>query len=254
MSSYDDLIENNTRRVAILEEMARRIFEEWFVHFRAPGCEGLPLVESELGPIPKGWKALPLSEVAAVNPEQITPRNPPASINYIDIASVSPGSIDAVVPMDFSDAPGRARRIVRHGDVIWSTVRPNRRSFALVAHPLPDTIASTGFAVLRARDVPWAYLYCATTTQGFTDYLTNHATGSAYPAVKADDFEKAVILVPPRSVLADFAKLAEPAFSLGQTLRGQNRNLRAQRDLLLPKLISGEIEVADAAPMLEAAE
>ncbi len=254
LSSYDDLIENNTRRVAILEEMARRIFEEWFVHFRAPGCEGLPLVESELGPIPKGWKALPLSEVAAVNPEQITPRNPPASINYIDIASVSPGSIDAVVPMDFSDAPGRARRIVRHGDVIWSTVRPNRRSFALVAHPLPDTIASTGFAVLRARDVPWAYLYCATTTQGFTDYLTNHATGSAYPAVKADDFEKAVILVPPRSVLADFAKLAEPAFSLGQTLRGQNRNLRAQRDLLLPKLISGEIEVADAAPMLEAAE
>ena len=251
---YDDLIENNTRRIAILEEMARRIFEEWFVHFRAPGCEGLPLVESELGPIPAGWKALPLAGVATVNPEQIASRSPPASINYIDIASVSPGSIDAVVSMDFAEAPGRARRIVRHGDVIWSSVRPNRRSFALVAHPLSDTIASTGFAVLRAGEVPWAYLYCATTTQGFADYLTNHATGSAYPAVKADDFEKAVILVPPRCVLAQFAKLAEPAFLLGQTLRGQNRNLRAQRDLLLPKLISGEIEVFDAAPLREAAE
>ena len=180
LSAYDDLIENNTRRIAILEEMARRIFEKWFVHFRAPGCEGLPMVESAIGPMPRGWEIRKLREFASVNPEQIGPGIRSAEINYIDIASVSPGSIDAIARMPFDDAPNRARGTVRHGDTIWSCVRPNRRSFALVLQPTDDTIASTGFAVLRATDVPWSYLYLVVTTQTFADYLTNHTTGSAY--------------------------------------------------------------------------
>ncbi len=255
LSRYDDLIENNTRRIAILEEMARRIFEEWFVHFRAPGCEGLAMVDSPLGPIPQGWEVRRLGEVARVNPEQIGPRNTPTAIRYIDIASVAPGSINAITEMPFDLAPNRARRIVRHGDTIWSCVRPNRRSFALVLDPLADTIASTGFAVLRPSGLPWPYLYVATTTQVFTDYLTNHATGSASPAVKADDFEKAQLLVPSPAVLTSFGNATEAMFLLIHVLQQQNRNLRAQRDLLLPKLISGEIDVsASAAQFPEAAE
>ena len=66
LGRLDDLIENNTWRIAILEEMARRIFEEWFVHFRAPGCEGLPLIDSPLGPIPMGWEVRPIGEVFEV--------------------------------------------------------------------------------------------------------------------------------------------------------------------------------------------
>jgi type I restriction enzyme S subunit len=255
VAGYEDLIENNTRRIAILEEMARRIFEEWFVHFRAPGCEGQPVIHSPLGPIPKGWNVDRLRDHASVNPEQVSPRHPLNVINYIDIASVTPGSIDATVSLDFAEAPGRARRVVRHGDVIWSCVRPNRRSFALVLNPLADTIASTGFAVLRAGRMPWSYLYLATTTQAFTDYLTNHTTGAAYPAVKADDFEKALILVPPAKALARFSQVIEPMLLLAHTLRKQNANLRAQRDLLLPKLIAGEIDLGAAAPLQqEAAE
>ncbi len=63
LSTYDDLIENNTRRIAILEEMARRIFEEWFVHFRAPGCEGLPMVDSALGPVPATWAVSQITDL-----------------------------------------------------------------------------------------------------------------------------------------------------------------------------------------------
>jgi type I restriction enzyme S subunit len=255
LSAYDDLIDNNARRIAILEEMARRIFDEWFVHFRAPGCEGLPMVDSAIGPAPQGWEVKALRELADVNPEQISPRSAPAAISYIDIASVSPGSIDAISEMPFIEAPNRARRIVRHGDVIWSCVRPNRRSFALVLHPSADTVASTGFAVLRSKHVPWPYLYMIATTQAFTDYLTNHATGSAYPAVKAEDFEKAELLVPPKQLLARYSQATEPMLSLTHALRRQNVNLRAQRDLLLPKLISGEIEISAASASLkEAAE
>jgi len=95
----------------------------------------------------------------------------------------------------------------------------------------------------------------ATTTQVFTDYLTNHATGSASPAVKADDFEKAQLLVPSPAVLTSFGNATEAMFLLIHVLQQQNRNLRAQRDLLLPKLISGEIDVsASAAQFPEAAE
>jgi len=63
LSAYDDLIQNNTRRIAILEDMARRIFEEWFVHFRAPGCQGLPMVESAIGPVPQGWEVKSVAEL-----------------------------------------------------------------------------------------------------------------------------------------------------------------------------------------------
>ena len=65
LSAYDDLIENNTRRIAILEGMARRIFEEWFVRFRAPGCDGLPMVESAIGTVPQGWEIATLESLCS---------------------------------------------------------------------------------------------------------------------------------------------------------------------------------------------
>lgn len=239
LSAYDDLIENNTRRIAILEEMARRLYEEWFVHFRFPGHE-----DAEFdGELPKGWRTASLADLANVNPEAVKTKPPPERIRYIDIASVSPGRIDAVQEMAFDEAPGRARRLVRDGDVIWSCVRPNRRSFALVLDPAEDTVASTGFAVLRAVAVPFSYLHAATTTDAFVDYLTNHATGAAYPAVKQSDFERAALLVPPPKLLADFDQTVRPMLRLTEALHRKNANLRAQRDMLLPKLISGEIDV-----------
>jgi type I restriction enzyme, S subunit len=73
LSAYDDLIENNTRRIAILEEMAQRLYQEWFVHFRYPGHEDVPLVDSELGPIPEGWEVKRLGEIGVLSTEPINP-------------------------------------------------------------------------------------------------------------------------------------------------------------------------------------
>src|SRR5438067_11535941 len=86
LSAYDDLIENNTRRIKILEEMAQSLYREWFVHFRFPGHEGVRLVESELGPVPEGWEVVPLSQVAGVNAEAVKNGYEPTNISYIDIA------------------------------------------------------------------------------------------------------------------------------------------------------------------------
>lgn len=250
LSAYDDLIENNTRRIAILEEMARWLYEEWFVHFRFPGHEE---VEFE-GELPKGWKTASLAQVAKVNPEAIKPRSAPKHINYIDIASVSPGRIDAVQELAYSDAPGRARRIVRDGDIIWSCVRPNRRSHALVMEPAEYTVASTGFAVLRATEIPFSFLLASATTNAFVDYLTNHATGAAYPAVKQSDFEAAAFVLPDRSLVETFDHTMEPMLRFAHKLDRKNANLRTQRDLLLPKLVSGEIDVSEAEEAMEAAQ
>lgn len=239
LSAYDELMENSRQRIRILEEMARTLYREWFVHFRFPGRKITAHTASPLGEIPKGWRLMKLADVAEVNRTQISARKAPDELHYIDISSVSPGQIDAITNYAFSDAPGRARRVVRHGDVLWSCVRPNRRSHAQVMHPEPNTIASTGFAVLTATAVPFTFLYFATTTDEFVSYLTNNATGAAYPAVSALTFEKAVLLIPPESLLERFGAMTIPMAEQIYALHRQIKNLRQTRDLLLPRLMSG---------------
>ena len=243
LSAYDDLIENNTRRIRILEEMAQMIYREWFVNCRFPGREKVKMVESEMGSIPETWSVDRLGSVAEVNELSIKTDDAPEHIIYIDIASVSTASIDKKEPMQFSEAPSRARRIVRHGDVIWSSVRPNRRSFALILSPELHLVVSTGFAVLTAKKVPYSYLYFATTTDSFADYLTNHATGAAYPAVNGKDFQNARLLLPPKPLLDRFHSVVADMLTIQHNLHLKNVNLRTTRDLLLPKLISGEVSV-----------
>jgi type I restriction enzyme, S subunit len=242
LSAYDELIENSQRRIKILETMARALYREWFVQFRFPDHDSVPRVPSPLGEIPEGWEVRKLKDVAEVNRAQINTRSAPEELHYIDISSVSPGQIDGLTTYAFADAPGRARRIVQHGDVLWSCVRPNRRSHAQVMHPEPNTIASTGFAVLTATRVPFTFLYFATTTDDFVTFLTNNANGAAYPAVTAATFEKADLVIPPSPLLKKFGDATMPMAEKVHTLQGQIQNLRRTRDLLLPRLLSGQVD------------
>ena len=132
LSGYDDLIDNNLGRIKILEEMAQNLYREWFVKFRFPGHQHARFIDSSLGRIPEGWEAKKIRDVADVNARTIKDGVAPREIAYVDIASVSTGSIDKMETMASSHAPSRARRITRHGDIIWSSVRPNRRSFSLI--------------------------------------------------------------------------------------------------------------------------
>lgn len=241
LSAYDELMENSQQRIHILEAMARALYREWFVDFRFPGHEKVARVTSPLGDIPKGWEVKKLVDVAEVNRAQLNARNAPDELHYIDISSVSPGQIDTTTTYALADAPGRARRIVQQGDVLWSCVRPNRRSHAEVMHPEPNTIASTGFAVLTATKVPFTFLYAATTTDDFVAYLTNNATGAAYPAVTAATFEKAALLIPPAPLLKKFGEATIPMAEQIHTLQRKIQNLRLTRDLLLPRLLSGQV-------------
>jgi type I restriction enzyme S subunit len=122
-------------------------------------------------------------------------------------------------------------------------VRPNRRSHAIIWNPPSNLVVSTGFATITPASVPTSFLYFAITTDQFVGYLENRARGAAYPAVLAADFEQAQIQLPSANLVNAFDEFAHPSISQIHGLRAQNNKLRQARNLLLPKLMSGELEV-----------
>ncbi len=138
-----------------------------------------------------------LGDVIEVNPESVCAGYPHEEIEYIDISSVGTGTLEGTKRIPLNGAPSRAKRIVRNSNTLLATVRPNLRSFLYVRNPRANTIASTGFAVLRATDaINPRFLYYTVTNQPFTDYLTANAKGAAYPAVDTDTIERAEIYLP----------------------------------------------------------
>ena len=239
LSSYDDLIENNQKQIKLLEEAAQRLYKEWFVDLRFPGHENTKITDG----VPEGWRMAVLSEIASVNKESISKQYPYDYVDYIDIGAVSKGQINSVTRLSTKDAPGRAKRIAFDGDVLWGMVRPNLKSYALVFHPKETSVFSTGFAILHAEKVPFSFLYCHVTQDEFVSYLINCTNGAAYPAVKPSHFENAVLLVPTDMVLSKFHSLVGQMFRQAEILEQKNQQAIEARDRLLPKLMSGEIEL-----------
>ena len=239
LSAYDDLIENNRRRIGLLEQAARLLYREWFVHLRFPGHETAKIVDG----LPEGWVRARLGDICSTNKKSHKAGKLPPRLRYIDIGSVSTGRIDHTTEMTAEEAPGRARRIAEDGDTIWSNVRPNLRAYALVTAPRPEDVFSTGFTILHAETVSPYFLYLAVTTDDFVKHLENHATGVGYPAVRADDFERALVIKPSEPVMAKFHDHCQPIFAERHKLFDQNIKLTRARDLLLPRLMDGRIPV-----------
>ncbi len=235
LSAYDDLIENNWRRIQLLEQAARLLYKEWFVRLRFPGHEHVKIKDG----VPEGWERRMLGEVADVNKQSYSKESLPEIINYIDISSVSRGRILSKTSLCSSEVPGRGRRRAKHGDTIWSNVRPNLRAYSLVLEPEENDVFSTGFTVLTAKTVPFTYLYQFVTTDDFVSYLVNHATGVSYPAVRPPDFERTKILIPTETLLQKFHETVEPYYCLMSSLDREIKVLTKARDLLLPHLMNG---------------
>jgi type I restriction enzyme, S subunit len=238
LSQYDNLIENNRRRIQLLEEAAHLLYQEWFVRLRFPGHEHTKIVDG----LPEGWKYLEIQDIANVNQSSLK-SNYQGAIEYVDISSVKSGIILETTQYEFIDAPSRARRIVQHGDVIWSCVRPNLKAYTIIWNPPENMIVSTGFAVITPRLVPSSYLYFSVTTNEFISYLSNNAKGTSYPAVRGVDFETAKILYPLSSVVQIFDNIVKPLINQISILNVQSKKLQQARDLLPPRLMNGVIPV-----------
>jgi type I restriction enzyme S subunit len=181
--------------------------------------------------------------VVGINERSISQEYPFTQIDYVEISSVTKGRLESSITVDLIEAPSRAQRLVTHGDTIWSGVRPNRESYLFIQHPKENLVVSTGFVVLTPQKIPPTYLFSWVTTGDFVDYLTVNADGSAYPAVRAEHFANADLLIPSKEVLAEFEKIVAPMRAKIHSNEQQSRSLAQIRDALLPKLMSGEITI-----------
>lgn len=246
LSAYDDLIKNNTRRIKILEDMAQTLYREWFVHFRFPGHENVPMAESELGLIPQGWKVVPASEAIFVNPK----------------TSVSRDTIKPFVPMksateysmlitEIEEKTGNSGAKFKNGDTLFARITPcleNGRTGFVQFLPNDDEIAfgSTEFIVLRSRTLNPYFIYLLAQTRDFRENAIKSMTGATgRQRVLNECFDNYFLPNPNPEILCQFESTIAPLFRKVQNLSEKNTNLHQTRDLLLPKLISGEIDVSE---------
>ncbi|MGA4943926.1 restriction endonuclease subunit S [Streptomyces cinereoruber] len=231
LGALDDKIAVNERIAATTDQLVSSMFS--VLLGGAP-----PVEEGRLG------------DVATVNSRSVKPARE-GSVRYVDISAVGTGSYAWPDRIAWSDAPGRARRLAPVGSTIWSTVRPNRRSHALVLDTDDDLVFSTGLAVLTPVSVGPAFLYEATRTPEFQTYLEGVAEGSAYPAVRAERFKGAPLPLPEATAREEFEEAAMALRRRAHLAAVESRTLASLRDTLLPQLMSGRLCVRDAEKIVE---
>ena len=266
LGSLDTEIALNSQINATLEAIAQALFKSWFIDFdpvRAKIEDRQPeamdettaalfpaeLIESEIGLIPKGWSPGALTEFATLNPESWSAKNHPSTVRYIDLANAKENRIEQIVDYDFSTAPSRARRVLRHGDSIIGTVRPGNRSFAYIQTNETNLTGSTGFAVLRPKHPSFSeFVYLAATHEDNIARLANLADGGAYPAVRPEVVLQTPVVYPNESILSAFSELVCPLFKQIQANQLCENQLVEMRDTLLPKLYSGQLRIPGIEP------
>jgi type I restriction enzyme S subunit len=249
LSAYDDLIENNTHRIQILEEMAQAIYREWFVEFRFPGHEDVQIVDSELGPIPGGWRALPLSEVCTRMQSGSTPPRDESEwwehgdIDWYTTTELRDGFLVASQETISQRALQQKRaRLFEAGTVLMAIYgRSIGRLGVLISQSSCNQAALGMVANREFISQPHLYWYL----RALRDHFFAIAQGAAQQNISKEKVASARILVPAQPVSQAFGELVDPLWKLQRNLTVATQNLRLTRDLLLPRLISGEIDVSN---------
>ena len=240
LATYDDLIENNNRRIKILEEMAQMIYREWFVHFRFPGHEKVKMVDSSVSKIPEGWSHSCIGDLATekrntVNPEDLNPTTPYVGLEHIPRRAITLDKWGTA-----SDAHSTKYKFKR-GDILFGKIRPY---FHKVVFAPEEGISSTDTIVISASDDKYfPLLLMLTSSETFVDYASQTSQGTKMPRANWGVLKKYPIIIPEKSLLGRFNALTKYFINLIDVLANQNRALKTTRDLLLPKLISGDLEV-----------
>jgi type I restriction enzyme, S subunit len=235
LSCLDDKIDLLHRQNKTLESMAETLFRQWFIE------------EAQ-----DDWEEAKLGNFVETNAQSINNESRFEIIEYLDTSSLSAGKICELQTIKLSEAPSRARRIVRHNDVIISTVRPNQKHYGIIKNPPENLIVSTGFCVLTCDKIDPHFVYLFLTTDGMTEYLHSIAEGSTstYPSLKPYDIEQLVLSVPPKEKIDKFSEFTSVVWEKIDKNYEQIRTLEKMRDTLLPKLMSGEVRIKDVEGVL----
>lgn len=245
LSAYDKLIENNHRRIKILEEMARSLYREWFVLFRFPGHDKVKMVPSPLGPIPQGWEVKKLGDLTAVSSRGISPTyDDEGGDSKVINQKCIRGQRLSLEPARRQSKPIPRDKRIRFGDVlINSTGVGTLGRVAQVYEDLDQCTVDTHVTIVRPKADADVDFFGCTLLLKEDDFerLGIGATGQTELSRAAIGEVK--IPAPPDSLQKRFGTLAHPMRTAVNTLSKQTENLRRTRDLLLPRLLSGQVDI-----------
>lgn len=224
LSAYDELIENNQRRIRRLEDMARSLYREWFVHFRYPGHESVPLVASPLGQIPQGWDCGRLDEVLVLQRGFDLPKGEREDGSVPIIAATGVNGFHSVAKVK---APGVVTG--RSGSI--GTVLYVHEDF----WPLNTALWVKEFP----KSEPLFAYYLLSSLE-----LKQFNSGAAVPTLNRNDVHSVRVVIPSRELQCRFQLNAGAMLEQAEVLQRQTANLRRTRNLLLPRLLSGQIVLA----------
>lgn len=241
LSNYDDLIENNRRRMALLEDAARQVYQEWFVRLRFPGYEHTRIVDG----VPEGWEKVSVPDIIVVNPKEKVEKG--KTIWYVPMASLSEVGMTVDSSYFESRTEHTAVKFCKE-DVLLARITPclenGKTAFVHFLEENEVACGSTEFIVLRGNRISPYFTYCLARSYNFRENAIKSMVGSSgRQRVQTSCFEKFVMGLPPRALLTQFDETAKGCFEQISNLTKQNQKLRTARDLLLPKLMSGEIAV-----------
>ncbi|WP_428044538.1 restriction endonuclease subunit S [Candidatus Avelusimicrobium fimicolum] len=246
LSVYDDLIEKNNRKIAILQEMAEELYKEWFVRFRFPGYKTARFKDG----IPEGWKYRTFGEIVtcergiSYSSEEIDCEDGVNLINLKNINAYGGFRLDGTKKYN---GKYKNNQVVQCGDLVMGVtdMTQDRRTVGAVAliPPFDNTCVISADLIKVVSHIDNIFIYCLCKYGYYSKFFSQFANGSNVLHLKPSSLRNQKVLIPTEELINKFVKIVKPINDTINNLNRQNDTLTQQRDLLLPRLMSGKLEV-----------
>ena len=241
LSAYDDLIENNQKQIRLLEEAAQRLYKEWFVDLRFPGHENTKIVDG----VPEGWNWCKLEDAIQFDPKVTLTKE--RMKQFVPMSALSTSSM-VLDESQFTETTSNSGSKFQNGDTLLARITPclenGKTAYVSGLKSNEGAVGSTEYIVMRAKTINSYMVYLLARTDEFRQSAINSMSGSdGRQRVKSDKLKMLDYLQPTSELVKEFGKIAGPTFEKIYKLSKQMQQARQARDLLLPKLMSGEVEV-----------
>jgi type I restriction enzyme, S subunit len=253
LSAYDDLIEVNTRRIALVEEMARGLYREWFVRFRFPGHEGVRMVESAVGLVPEGWEVKALGDISDMCRGR-SYRTPDLAdeggLPFLNLKCIGRGGGFRYDGVKHYIGEYKPDQTARTGDIVVA-VTDMTQERRLVAHAARVHVVDHDFGVMSMdlirvepkAKIPKGYLHGLLRFSAFSEEVCQHANGVNVLHLNPAQISAHKFALPPKPLRDRYAEFCASIYEQIDVLQLKNANLRRTRDLLLPRLVAGEVDL-----------
>lgn len=255
-SNIDKKIELNTKIISNLEQLSQTLFKNWFIDFEFPNEEGKSykssggeMVESELGEIPKAWEIYNVNEFAKSISNSINKKEKQYA-KFLNTSDVLDGEIADVDFLPTKNMPGQAKKLIEQNDILYSEIRPKNKRYAYIQiENADDYVVSTKLMVLRTNEeiLSSKLFYIWLTMQSTINEINQIAESRSgtFPQITFSILSKFKLALPPKNLMDALTATVTPVLNEIYELRSENKKLVELRDTLLPKLLSGEIEIPD---------